>query len=68
VRSDYEEQTYMVLYFIFLLVEILCSWPDNGLLMLKHVASYYVTNIQQRFQCFRDDYGCTKTMGLLPLS
>jgi len=30
------------------------SWSDKGLLMLKHVASYYITNKQLRFRCFRE--------------
>jgi hypothetical protein len=53
-RSDSEEQAYMVLYFIFLLAQIFRSWPDKGLLILKHVVSYYITNIQLRFRCFRE--------------
>jgi hypothetical protein len=44
----------MVLYFIFFLPQIFRSWPDKGLFMLKHVASYYVTNVQLRFRCFRE--------------
>lgn len=52
-RSDREEQAYVVMYFIFLLVQIFRSWPDKGRLMLKHVASYCITNIQLRFRSYR---------------
>jgi hypothetical protein len=34
------------LYFIFLLVQNVYTWHDDGLLSLKHAASYYIINIK----------------------
>jgi hypothetical protein len=42
---EMSRELYMVLYFIFLLVQIIHIQPDDDLLKLKHVALYYIINI-----------------------